>query len=364
MFDLLKRWFMKYFADPEAAILLIALLVGILFIIFLGKMFAPVLAGIVLAYLLDALVLPLQKRLRIPRLIAVIFIYILFIGLLVVAVVGLLPILSKQLSQLLTEMPNMVQSFHTYLLALPQKYPGFVSERIVQDLVGSTNNLNADKITSMGGVLFNFSLASIPSIVGWLVYLFLVPLLTLFFLKDKEKLLSWFDSYVPPERGLMVEVWHEMQLQIGRYVRGKVLEMIIVGVATYIGFAIFNLNYAFLLACLVGISVILPYIGVVVVSLPVAVIGLLQFGPSAVFATMFAVYLVIQLLDGNLLVPVMFSEAVNLHPIAIITAVLFFGSVWGFWGLFFAIPLATLVKAVIDAWRRHAQRKVQFAVRG
>jgi len=61
-------------------------------------------------------------------------------------------------------------------------------------------------------------------------------------------------------------------------------------------------------------------------------------------------YAVIQALDGNLLVPLMFSEVVNLHPVAIILAILIFGGLWGFWGIFFAIPLATLVKAVINAW--------------
>ena len=65
---------------------------------------------------------------------------------------------------------------------------------------------------------------------------------------------------------------------------------------------------------------------------------------------MLGVYLVIQALDGNVLVPFLFSEAVNLHPVAIILAVLFFGGIWGVWGVFFAIPLATLIKAVISAW--------------
>jgi putative permease len=61
-------------------------------------------------------------------------------------------------------------------------------------------------------------------------------------------------------------------------------------------------------------------------------------------------YGIIQALDGNIIVPLLFSEAVNLHPVTIIIAVIFFGGLWGFWGVFFAIPLATLVKAVINAW--------------
>jgi len=62
------------------------------------------------------------------------------------------------------------------------------------------------------------------------------------------------------------------------------------------------------------------------------------------------VYTVIQTLDGNVLVPWLFSETVNLHPIAIILAILVFGGIWGFWGVFFAIPLATLIKAIFNAW--------------
>jgi putative permease len=69
------------------------------------------------------------------------------------------------------------------------------------------------------------------------------------------------------------------------------------------------------------------------------------------------VYTVIQTLDGNVLVPLLFSEAVNLHPVAIICAVLLFGGLWGFWGVFFAIPLATLFKAVLDAWPKAAPRE-------
>jgi hypothetical protein len=68
------------------------------------------------------------------------------------------------------------------------------------------------------------------------------------------------------------------------------------------------------------------------------------------FWSLFAVYLIIQGLDGNLLVPVLFSEAVNLHPLVIILSVVIFGGLWGFWGVFFAIPLATLIKAVVHAW--------------
>jgi len=114
------------------------------------------------------------------------------------------------------------------------------------------------------------------------------------------------------------------------------------------------LNYAALLALLVGLSVIIPYIGATVVTIPVVMIALFQWGIGSEFYTVVVVYMIIQGLDGNVLVPLLFSEAVNLHPVAIVLAVLFFGGIWGMWGVFFAIPLATLVKAVINAWPRPA----------
>jgi len=86
------------------------------------------------------------------------------------------------------------------------------------------------------------------------------------------------------------------------------------------------------------------------VTIPVAMIAFFQWGWGPEFAYLMLAYGIIQALDGNVVVPLLFSEAVNLHPVAIIVAVLVFGGFWGFWGVFFAIPLATLVKAVLNAW--------------
>jgi len=141
-----------------------------------------------------------------------------------------------------------------------------------------------------------------------------------------------------------------MNQQISNYLRGKALEIMIVGVVSWITFAVMGLNYAVLLGLLVGLSVLIPYIGAAVVTIPVALVAYFQWGIGADFYWLIFAYGVIQALDGNVLVPFIFSEAVNLHPVAIIVAVLVFGGMWGFWGVFFAIPLATLVKALLDAW--------------
>jgi putative permease len=141
-----------------------------------------------------------------------------------------------------------------------------------------------------------------------------------------------------------------MNEQILNYIRGKVIEILIVGVISYGAFAMLGLRYSVLLAVAVGFSVLIPYIGAAAVTVPVAMVALFQWGLTPEFTWLMVVYTVIQVLTGNVLEPVLFSEALNLHPVAIIIAVLVFGGLWGFWGVFFAIPLATLVKAVLNAW--------------
>ena len=111
-----------------------------------------------------------------------------------------------------------------------------------------------------------------------------------------------------------------------------------------------GLKYALLISALVGLSVIVPYIGATVVTFPVAIVGFFQWGWSNEFYYVLIAYGIIQALDGNVLVPLLFSEAVKMHPVAIVLAVLVFGGLWGFWGVFFAIPLATFCKAIITAW--------------
>jgi putative permease len=120
-----------------------------------------------------------------------------------------------------------------------------------------------------------------------------------------------------------------------------------------------GLQFAMLLGLMVGLSVVVPYIGAAVVTLPVAIVALFQWGWSSEFMWLMIAYSIIQAIDGNILVPLLFSEVVDLHPIAIIVAVLVFGGLWGFWGVFFAIPLATVVQAILKAWSRRPDSEQQ-----
>ncbi|MFQ5469803.1 MAG: AI-2E family transporter [Gammaproteobacteria bacterium] len=347
MTDIINRWIRKYFSDPEGVILAILLIAGFTVVIFFGDMLAPVIASVIIAYLLEGLVSNLENR-DFGRLSATLMVFIPFVIFLLLLVLGLFPLLTGQITQLVQELPNMIGRGQEALLRLPEMYPKFISEDQLKELLGTLRSA----VGTFGQNVVSFSLASITTLFALIIYLILVPVLVFFFLKDKTTLINWVSSNLPRERALATRVWEEMNQQIGNYVRGKFSEIIIVGVVSYIVFLLLGLNFSLLLGALVGLSVIIPFIGAAAVTFPVALIAYFQWGWGADLAYAVAAYAVIQALDGNILVPWLFSEAVNLHPIAIIIAVLLFGGIWGFWGVFFAIPLATLVKAVFNAWPR------------
>jgi putative permease len=347
MFEVIGNWFKRHFSDPQVIMLAVLLLVGFLVVIYLGDMLAPVLASLVIAYLLEGLIGLMQRR-GVPRLIGVWTAFLLFIVVLVFLIFGLVPLLSTQVAQFVQELPRMIATGQGAIMQLPERYPDYINQQQLADLL---NSIRAE-IATAGQSLLAFSLSSITSVVTLVVYLVLLPLLVFFFLKDKQLILDWVCSYLPKDRRLASSVWDEVNDQLSNYVRGKFWEILVVGMVSYITFETMGLQYAMLLGALVGLSVIVPYIGAAVVTFPVAIIAFFQWGTGNEFIYLMVAYGIIQALDGNVLVPLLFSEAVNLHPIAIIVAVLVFGGIWGVWGVFFAIPLATLVKAVLTAWPR------------
>ena len=284
--------------------------------------------------------------LRRPRLVAAMLVLGSFISLVFVVVLVLIPNLWAQLANLLSDLPHMFNRFNEWLLSLPERYPELIDAQTVESIFGTVK----EKILSLGESALKLSLASIMNLVTLGIYAFLVPLMVFFLLKDKRQLIEGVSRFLPRNRTLASKVWVEMQQQIANYIRGKLVEILVVTAVTYAIFLTFGLNYPLLLAVAVGFSVLVPYIGAVLVTIPVVLVAIFQFGDTHTFWYTLIAFVVSQLLDGNLLVPFLFSEVVNLHPLIIIIAVLIFGGLWGFWGVFFAIPLATLVKAVVNAW--------------
>lgn len=345
MLNMMKSVYKKYFSNPEAALLILFLLTVFILLWTVGQILAPVITSLVIVYLLQWWVSFLVTH-KIPRKIAYFLIYILFLAIFSIVILVLLPLLWRQVTNLFTDLPNMLQTAKSLLINVAEKYPAYFSKEQIDTLVFSI----LKDIQIWAKTKVSSYLLYIPGLIEWLVYLFLVPLLVFFFLKDRDIIIRWFVKFLPKDRKVLNTIWAEMNKQIGNYIRGKIVQITIVSVANVLVFLYFNLNYAILLAFIIGVSVIVPYVGGVIVTIPLILVGYLQWGFSWQLGYMLLAYAILQAIDANIIVPILFSKAVNLHPIAIIVAVLFFGSIWGLLGIIFAIPLATLVNTILVVW--------------
>jgi len=345
MFKIIAEWFQRYFSDVEAVSLSIGIILTIIIFTVMGNVLVPIIASMIIAYMLIGCVKRLEQW-KIPHLPAVILAYLLFISMFLILFVWLLPLLIHQLANLFTEIPRMLNHGQTFFAGLQKQHPEYFSADFLKHVISELSQY----LTKFGRFVLGFSITSIGSVITFIVYLVLVPLLVFFFLKDSSLICHWLKRFLPKKRQTMQRIWHELDHKIGDYIRGKLIEIIIIALISVVAFALLGLDYAVLLAVAVGLSVIIPYVGAIVVTIPIVVIAFLQWGWSTHFIYVVLTFFVIQIFDGNLLAPVLFSEKMQIHPVAIILAVMVFGALWGFWGIFFAIPLATLINILLREW--------------
>jgi putative permease len=345
MLKVFNGFYERYFSEEEAIIFTLLLIAGVVLMVSMGGVMAPLLWSMVITFMLQGLVNALN-RLNMPYRMAVYLVYILFLGTTLIIFLIFLPFSWSRLALFVNELPAMIDQMRSLLLVLPENYPEMFTESQVEEWLQNIQGM----LGQFGQNVLSYSVSSITRLVTLAVYTVLVPILVFFMLRDSTKLLNFLESWLPEKRPIMAQVWHEMNDQLANYIRGKAVEILIVGVSSFVLFELLGINYPVLLAVLVGLSVIVPFVGATVVTIPIFMVGFFQWGFSSELLQVVIAYSVLQLIDGNILVPLIFSETVNLHPISIITAVLIFGGLWGFWGIFFAIPLATFIKAVIRAW--------------
>ena len=345
MLDELNKVFKKIFSNEETIVFSIAILLIFLIITYFGSILTPFLISVVVAYLLVGL----QKKIQtynIGQYTSLIITFSIFIVTGVALIIWLVPLLYIQLQAFILDVPNLFNNFLDYMSDLPAKFPELVSS----DQIAIFFQAVSEEITAIAQNIIKSSISGIQSTITILLYIILFPILVFFFLFDRKNIIDGVLKIIPGKREMFSNVWAEMDIQLSNYVRGKTIEIFIVGAVAAIIFSSLGLKYSALLSVLVGLSVIIPYVGAFLVTIPIVIVGLLQFGLGTQFYLLVSLYLLLQALDGNLLVPLIFSETLKLHPVVIILAVFIFGSMFGFWGVFFSIPIATFIKAVWNAW--------------
>lgn len=325
--------------------LIIILLLAFTVIYFFGAILAPVFLAIGLAYLLN---FPLHWLIKkgLPRWAGLTIIFSLVALVLGFLVTEVVPLLIRQLRNLITELPSIITGLRSLLETAQLHLKPYIGEQYLYQiyenfyqLIQRTLDIRLDNI-----------IALLSSVVYVSLNLFLVPFMALLILVDIKPLTEAITRYLPQSRELASGVFTEFLAQLDNYVKGKVAEFIIMTLLSFGAFLVFELKYNIIISLVIGISVIIPYVGIIVATVPLVVVAFFQFGLTNTFWALMVVHTILQIFNGNILVPYLYSKANNLRPFTILVAVLFFGQIWGVLGVFLAIPLATLIKAVANAW--------------
>ncbi len=302
----------RFLSDPQRVIL-VGLIVGLVSFLWLaGNVLAPILASIVIAYLVDRPVEALV-RLGLSRTICAALFTLAFVALLAAGLLLLAPLLLSQIAAFARSLPAIFSDLQALALQLAAEYPELLDEAQLRDVAARINR----DVVGLGQEMVLYSVTTLPTLATVVIYLFILPLLVFFFIKDQEQILDWADQFLPEHRPLADRVWREISGKFGGYVRGKVYEMLIVAGVCYAAFAALGLDFAALLASLAGASVLIPYFGAPMAGVPVALVAFAQWGLSPDFYEVLAAYVLIQTIDGTILSTVLLAGVVNLHPIAV-----------------------------------------------
>ncbi|MBU8714854.1 AI-2E family transporter [Brevibacillus parabrevis] len=306
----------------------------------LEEVLIPIILGLVIAYLLHPVVQLLEKR-RVPRLMAVLLIYASFVLVITIAVINAIPVFTNQLVELSDDLPRLMDWYYTWMSEweahkyfLPDSISHGVDRVIIQSQEGMSHSVTklVNNARQSLGKLFAFAI---------------VPFIAFYFLKDMKELHETGMSIVPkPYRKQVLVVLRDINESLGNYIHGQMIVALVVGVLAYLGYWLIGMPYPFVLAAVVCLTNIIPYIGPLIGAAPAIVVALTISTKMLLFVI--AVNLVIQVLEGNILSPNIVGRSLQLHPLTIIVALLVGETIGGIIGLIVAVPVLAVCKVVIS----------------
>jgi putative permease len=364
MISLFKGWYSRHFSAPGTIEFALVLLAAFLVVYYLMWLVGPLVVALCFAYCLDWVVRLGTHKFKLKRMTSSAITMILFVGLSIGIMVFIVPKIVQQANQFYTNLQKIsitaqgerkddfdtliATKTYEFIESLPEPIPSMFSQEEIDQYVVQTRS---SILSNTNNIIRNQVMPSVVNAMSWMMYMIIVPIFTFLMLANKHTLQHRFRTYIlPNNQSLIHEFWPKINAQIEGYIRGKILHIIIITIVNTLAFMFLGVNYAFLLGFGVGLSVIVPYVGAAVITIPVVLIPIFQFGFTSYLLWIYAVYLIIQLLDANVLTPMLFSKAMNLDAFSILSAILIFGGLWGFWGVFFSIPLATFIRTLFLYW--------------
>lgn len=314
------------------------------------------LASFLLAYLLGPLI-DRMERVRLPRILAILVVYLAIIGVLTVGVVLLIGPLTAQLQDLLTTLPTLIES----QAGAPSGIDRFFQEQgIPLDVAGLRNSL-LEYVSSVGTSLLGGTLSIVVGLVAFVTDIFLILAITFYLLLDGRSMHNRALRLLPTaarERWFFVEA--TLNRVLGGYIRGQILVALTVGVAAGVGSALLGVQYPLVIGLLAFLLEFIPLIGPVLGMVPAVVIALFQSPELALWVIIY--FIVLQQIESNIIVPRVSGHAVGLHPLGALLALLAGVELGGLGGALLAVPLAGVLYVIVLALYSDATKQTEMLV--
>lgn len=341
---------MQFTSTQKRSFSWIAIAVVIFLVLWLmGPVLTPFVVAAVLAYALTPLVNKLDHmgQGRVPRVLAVIFVEVVFLLALLSLVLLIVPILAKEVPLMREQLPLLADKFNSWFSPLAAQF-GFKVSLDVDSIKGFVlKYLSANFEDAFGSLLSSLKLGGsvAMTLLGNLV---LIPVALFYLLMDWERFVARAVALVPLRaRGAFDSFTHEADLVLGQYLRGQLLVMLSMAVFYSVGMALFGLDLALPIGIFTGLAMFVPYLGFGIGLILAILAGLLQFASIKALVMVAVVFGIGQLLESLILTPRLVGERIGLHPLAVIFALLAFGQVFGLVGVLVALPASAVLLVAI-----------------
>ncbi len=321
--------------------------------IFFSTLFFPILISGFLYFLLNPFVGYLQ-RLKLPRLLAIIVIYVVIIGLVGLIIGNLIPMISKQVTAFVNDVPRYYRQTMLFLdqLSDSEQFKWVMTQEYI-----SINNI-VEELNNYAATLPTRITNSISSIVGVVadiaITIVTVPFLLFYMFKDGDKFPNLISKFLPPSyRNEGLKTLKETGETLAAYINGQITVALFVGTLSFIGYVIIDLPYALVMALIVAVTNIIPYVGPFLGGAPAVLIALFDSPTKAILVII--VITIAQQVEGNVLSPLILGKRLDTHPATIIIILLVAGNLAGILGMILAIPFYAVIKTVILNFVRFLQ---------
>ncbi len=315
---------------------------SVLFLI--NNLFISFLLAFVISYLARPLIAPLERA-GFSYNMALILIFLTGISLIGFLGIWGFPLVSHQISNLQSEWPRYSEGLLTLIENIELKIKSWLGLNVELQEKGKT------KLLSLSQVI----LKDLPSYLLQAVsVLLLAPFLAFFMLKDSQKMSKRFMLLVPNSVFEMVlDLQYQINRQLGQFIRARFLEAFIVGLVTFFGLSLISFPFAFLLGGFAALTNLIPYIGPIIGGVPAVIIAVVNNYETWDLALVVSVFLVAQLIDAGILVPILVARIVNLHPVTVVLLIILGGQFMGILGMIISIPVANALKVTFLAVYEH-----------